>query len=217
MTKNASDLPPNPWNSRFDRADYLFGTEPSAFVKANAHWLTSGLTSGRAPAREVFLPADGEGRNSTYLAGLGHKVTASDYSTVALEKARTLAASKGVSVDFRQVDLNGWAWPQSRFDAVVAVFIQFADPSFRTEIFNGIKGAIRPGGLILLHGYTPKQLEYKTGGPSQVENLYTEALLTSAFAGWQIHRLTSYEADLTEGAGHNGRSALIDFIARKPD
>ena len=202
-------MPVNPWNDRYDRADYLFGTDPSAFVLTNAHWL--------APHSDIFLPADGEGRNSTYLASLGHGVTASDYSAVALVKARALAASKGVTVDFRQVDLNVWAWPQSQFDAVVAVFIQFADPSFRTEIFEGIKQAIRPGGLILLHGYTPKQLEYKTGGPSQEENLYTEGLLQKSFEGWRVNELTSYEADLSEGPGHHGRSALIDFIARKPD
>ena len=78
---------------------------------------------------------------------------------------------------------------------------------------NGPKWA---GGRILLQGYTPKQLEYKTGGPSAVENLYTEEILREAFAGWEIEELVEYEEDVAEGSAHRGRSALIGLVARKP-
>ena len=79
-----------------------------------------------------------------------------------------------------------------------------------------MKQLTRPGGYILLQGYTPKQLEYGTGGPSAIENLYTEDMLRSAFADWDIEELVEYEDTIAEGTGHVGRSALIGMVARKP-
>ena len=80
-----------------------------------------------------------------------------------------------------------------------------------------MKQLTRPGGRILLQGYTVKQLEYRTGGPSAAENLYTDDILRDAFADWEIEELVEYEEDITEGTGHKGRSALIGLVARKPD
>jgi len=97
---------------------------------------------------------------------------------------------------------------------VVAIFIQFAPPAFRDEILAGMQRAVRPGGVVLLHGYAPKQLEYRTGGPSAVEQPYTEELVRSAFSDWEILRLEAYERELDEGEGHRGRSA-VDRIARR--
>lgn len=196
------------WNARFESEAYVFGTRPSAFIFDNAHVIR--------PGSRVLVPADGEGRNSVYLAELGHQVVATDIAEKGLAKARKLADARGVRVDFRHIDLQGWPWPVSEFDAVAAIFIQFAPPAFRDEIFAGMKLTVRPGGVALLHGYTPKQLEYGTGGPSSVEQLYTEDLLRAAFADWEILRLAAYERDLDEGEGHKGRSAIIDLIARRP-
>jgi hypothetical protein len=86
----------------------------------------------------------------------------------------------------------------------------------RARLFARMAAALKPGGLLLIEGYTPKQLEYRTGGPSQVENLYTEALLREAFRYFEILELREYEAELEEGERHAGRSALIDLVARAP-
>jgi SAM-dependent methyltransferase len=196
------------WNGRFAGESYAFGTRPAAFVFDHAHHL---------PARSrVLVPADGEGRNSVFLAELGHRVVATDIADAGIAKARKLAVARGVSVDFRHLDLQDWQWPEAEFDAVVAVFIQFAPPAFRDEIFAGMKRAVRPGGVVLLHGYTPNQLQYRTGGPSVAEQLYTEELLRAAFAEFELLRLEAYERELDEGEGHRGRSAIIDLIARRP-
>ena len=195
------------WNERFGGKDYLFGTEPADFVRRVA----SDLPPGR-----LLSVADGEGRNSVFLAGLGHQVTAMDGSEVGVAKARRLAEAKGVSVDFQVADIASWDWTAKAYDAVLGVFIQFAGPALRAEIFAGMKAALRPGGLLLLHGYTPAQLAHGTGGPRAVENLYTEALLQEAFADMEILTLRTHEAEISEGTGHNGRSALIDLVARKP-
>jgi len=196
------------WNGRFASESYIFGTHPAAFLVDNAHYVP--------PRSRVLTPADGEGRNSVFLAELGHRVLATDIAEEGIAKAQRLASARGVSVEFRHLDLRGWQWPEAEFDAVVAVFIQFAPPAFRDEIFAGMKRAVRPGGVVLLHGYTPKQLEYRTGGPSAVEQLYTEELLRAAFADWELLRIEAYERELDEGEGHRGRSAVIDLIARRP-
>lgn len=196
------------WNERYSIEGYLFGTEPAAALRAEAHRL--------APRSRVLCVADGEGRNSVWLAGQGHRVTAWDASPVAVDKARRLAAARGQTVAFSVQTAEAFDWTAAEYDAVVAIFIQFAGPDLRDRIFAGMKAATRPGGLVILHGYTPRQLEYGTGGPPFVENLYTEDLLRRRFADFRIERLEAYEADLAEGTGHAGRSALIDLVARRP-
>lgn len=106
---------------------------------------------------------------------------------------------------------------EAEFDAMVSAFIQFAPPALRDEIFSGMKPSVRPGGVILLHGYTPKQLEYRTDGPPIVEQLYTEQLLRTAFGGWALLRVEAYERALDEGDGHKGRSAVVDLVAHRPE
>lgn len=197
------------WNERYAAASgYLFGTEPAAFLKQAAARLPEGA--------RVLCVADGEGRNSVYLAGLGMKVTAMDSSDVALEKARALAMASKASVDFRLADIANWKWEPGRWDAVVAVFIQFADPALRARIFAGMVQTLAPGGLLLLHGYTPEQVALGTGGPGDPDHMYTPEMLREAFGALEIERLAAYRAEIHEGEGHSGPSALIDLIARKP-
>lgn len=198
------------WDARYARTDYLFGTEPNAFLKRETKRLDK---SG-----EVLCVADGEGRNSVWLAKQGFRIHAVDASAVALDKARALAAKEGVAdaIIFEQVDLTTWRWPLERYHAVVAIFIQFAAPETRADLFKGMKAALVPGGLLLLQGYRPEQIDYGTGGPGAVENLYDEPLLRRAFGDFEIVELASYDAEIREGDGHNGMSALIDLVARRP-
>ncbi|WP_245800505.1 hypothetical protein [Thiomonas intermedia] len=99
---------------------------------------------------------------------------------------------------------------------MVAIFVQFADPALRQRLFDGMWRTLQPGGLLCVQGYTPKQLDYRTGGPGRLDHLYTPELLRSLLpeAEWLV--LREHEATLQEGAGHAGRSALIDAVARKP-
>lgn len=208
MPRKADRSAPMIWDDRYDRDDYLFGTEPADFVRRVAARL--------APGSRVLAVADGEGRNSVFLAGLGHDVVAMDSSPVALAKARRLAAARGVTVDFRDGDILAWNWQAEAFDAVLAVFIQFLAPDDRTKVFAGLAAALRPGGLLLLHGYAPRQVDYGTGGTRRRENMYTLPLLDAAFAGFDVLERRDYDAEIHEGEGHSGLSALVDFVARKP-
>lgn len=195
------------WQERFAGDEYRFGTEPNVFLKSQAHRLRKGQTA--------LSIADGEGRNGVFLAQQGLDVLSLDFSPNGQAKARKLAAARGVSIRTELADVITWRYPPEAFDVVVAIFFQFATPAERTKIFAGIKKTLKPGGLLLLEGYGPKQLEYKTGGPSILENLYTRDLLQQAFGDFASLDIREYDAEIHEGAGHGGMSALIDVVGVK--
>ena len=200
--------PAEVWNSRYDTEEYLFGTAPNGWLRDHAHiW---------APGSRVLCVADGEGRNSVFLAGRGLRVDAFDPAANAVAKARHLTNERGVTVQFSVADCDTYPWPEAAYDGVAAIFVQFADPPLRTRLFAHIVRALKPGGTLILQGYTPKQLEYGTGGPSQPSHLYTDEMLRKAFAELRILELREYEAELREGTGHLGRSALIGLVAERP-
>lgn len=196
------------WNDRYDTPDYVFGTEPADFLVAHAEHLRPGLRG--------LAVADGEGRNSVFMAERGVETLAMDMSPNALAKAKALAEARGVAVAHVEASITDWAWEPAAFDVVVAVFIQFLTPAERPGVFAGMVETLKPGGVLMLHGYRPEQLAYGTGGPRAEENLYTEALLRESFAGLEILALESYDREIEEGTGHRGMSALIDLVARKP-
>ena len=195
------------WEQRFAAPGYLFGTAPNKFLKNHAHLLRKG--------EKALSIADGEGRNGVFMAELGLDVLSVDFSPVAQEKARRLAKERGVSPRFEQADIIHWRWPAAEFDVVVAIFFQFVLPPERDKIFAGIKRTLKPGGLLLLEGYGPKQIEYKTGGPSDLPRLYTPELLEQAFADFASVDVRSYDQLIDEGPRHSGMSALVDLVARK--
>ncbi|MCE1236995.1 MAG: class I SAM-dependent methyltransferase [Hyphomicrobiales bacterium] len=197
------------WNTRFAHPDYVFGTEPNAFLASCEDRLPE--TGGKALAI-----ADGEGRNGVFLAECGLDVLSVDFSPNAQAKARALAEARGVSMATETVDIIHWNWPEAAFDVVAAIFFQFAGPQDRDTIFAGIRKALKPGGLLILTGYRPEQIAYGTGGPKVVENMYTRDLLETAFGDFDGVEISEHDTEVDEGHGHKGISALIDFIGRRP-
>ena len=195
------------WNKRFSTEDFIFGTEPNAWLREQAHVWQRG--------QRVLCVADGEGRNSVWLARQGLVVDAYDIAEQGVAKARRLAQQQGAQVNFSIADCDHYDYGEARYDGVAAIFVQFADPAMRARLFAHIRRCLKPGGVVILQGYTPKQLEYKTGGPPFVSHLYTEAMLREAFAGDEVLALREYEAELAEGSQHKGRSAVIGLVARK--
>lgn len=197
----------NPWDQRFQTDAYVFGTEPAkALLK---------LESYLVPGGKTLVVADGEGRNSVYLASKGFDVTATDYSEVGLTKAKRLAEERGVAVEYVVEDIFERDWSSEQYDNVVAVFIQFVPPSQMTKVLSGLAAALKPNGTLLVHGYTPKQVEFGTGGPPNPEHMYTEAMLRDVYQHLDIRLCEAYEDMLDEGSGHSGKSALIDFVGIK--
>lgn len=207
MTSRSFSDPASTWNKRFETETFIFGREPNEFLRSHATLLGS--------KSRVLCVADGEGRNSVWLAQQGHRVDALDISAVGVAKAKNLASVSGVAVDYRVADCDGLIWPAEIYDAVVAVFVQFADPNVRERLFANMVRTLRPGGLLILQGYTLKQLEYKTGGPPIASHLYSATLMRTSFPALDTIELREYEENLAEGTQHRGRSALIGLVARK--
>lgn len=200
--------PAGTWNRRFDAPGYLFGTQPNAWLREHA-----GLWQ---PGQRVLCVADGEGRNSVWLAQRGLVVDAFDIAASGVAKARRLAAERGVQMALAVADCDGFAWRDEAWDGIAAIFVQFADPALRARLFARIIAGLKPGSTLLLQGYTPRQLDYRTGGPGVASHLYAEAMLREAFAALEVVELREYDAELREGSGHCGMSALIGLVARKP-
>ena len=195
------------WDKRFSTPTYVFGEEPNAFLVSQAALLGKG---------HALALADGEGRNSVWLAKQGFTVDAFDFSAPAIVKAQALADKHKVRVNFSCSAWQDFDWQAARYDLVAGIFFQFAAPEERAVLFEKIKDSLKPGGVLVIQGYGKNQLTYKTGGPDKLEHLYDEDLLPQAFAGFEIQVCETYETTIQEGAGHSGMSALVGFVARKP-
>jgi SAM-dependent methyltransferase len=198
------------WNERFNKAEFIFGTEPNQYLLEKASQYLK-------PNQRVLSIADGEGRNGVWLAKQGMQVVAFDASDVALAKAKQFAKENQVELEYIFSDVDSFAWHTNAYDTVIGIFIQFADPAMRERIFQKTYEALKLGGIFILQGYTPKQLEYKTGGPSLIEHLYTEELIRDLAKDFNILELQSYERELSEGPRHTGMSALLGLVAQKPN
>ena len=198
----------NRWEARYSAPGYAFGKEPNYFLVRCKPLLPA---SG-----QVLAVADGEGRNSVWLAERGLDVHAIDFSPTAQDKARALAHEHGVNVIFERADVHNWAYPEAAYDVVCEIFAQFSTPSERVLKWAGMRKSLKPGGLLIIQGYTPKQLTYGTGGPKQLDQLYTRPMLEKAFAGFQSMVFTEEELEMHEGTSHSGMSALIGLTCQKP-
>jgi|TARA_B100001079_G_scaffold53615_1_gene44635 cyclopropane fatty-acyl-phospholipid synthase-like methyltransferase len=194
------------WDERYSIDEYLFGKEPAQALLRNEEHLVSGGTT--------LVIADGEGRNSVYLAKKGFKVTATDNSIVANRKAKSLAVIENVQVDYRLEDFFDINWSEKNYDNVIGICFQFVPHHLIDNVLMDLRSATKKGGTLLIHGYTPTQLKYGTGGPKDKSLMYTKNTFTNLFHESEIFKLEEYEAIINEGVGHSGLSAMIDFIAK---
>ena len=199
--------PKGTWDQRFNIDGYLFGEEPNEYLRSQLHLLKPG---------NVLSIADGEGRNSVWLAKQDFEIDAFDFSRNAVRKAQRLADTHKVKVNFSNSDWQSFNWEENYYDNIVGIFFQFAGPEDRLKIFAHIDASLKPGGVVLLQGYTPAQLKFNTGGPGKLDHLYDEEMLLSAFEQYELLDIRTYESEIHEGNAHNGMSGLIGFVAKKP-
>jgi len=193
------------WDERYAADEYAYGTEPNDFLRENA---------GLLPSGRVLCLADGEGRNSVWLAGQGYEVTAVDSSSVGLAKGRRLAEAVGVVVDFVHADLADFDLGREVWNGVVSIFCHLPQP-LRSRVHAGVVAGLESGGVLLLEGYRKEQLELKTGGPPVPGLMHARAELAVDFADLDIRRLENLERDVVEGTLHRGRAAVVQLVAVK--
>ena len=205
-----SQSPATFWDERYAASEYAFGSAPNAFLAAQAHRFH--------PGQRAFVPGDGEGRNGVWLATRGLQVDTVDASVKGVAKARELAAKHNVSINPVVADLTAWPWPVGMYDVAVSIFLHFPEAQ-RTAMHRRMLHTLKPGGLLLLEAYRPRQLELQktgtVGGPQDVTMLMTRERLIADFAEADITDIVEVELDLNEGRRHTGRSAVIRLIARR--
>ena len=198
----------NFWDQAFDTLHYKYGTEPNAFLRAQAHRLHAGSS--------VLVPGDGEGRNGVWLARQGHAVLSVDSSAVGLRKARALAAEQGVPLRTLQADLAAWTPAPASADAVVLTYVHLP-AALRSTVHRNLARALRPGGWLLLEAFHPQQLQHQSGGPKDAAMLYTLDQLHTDFGGL-LHEVLAQECTvpLDEGRGHYGMAHVVRWLGCAP-
>ncbi|HEY2456087.1 MAG TPA: class I SAM-dependent methyltransferase [Candidatus Acidoferrum sp.] len=194
------------WDERFSREELVYGDTPNTYLRAHAASLKSGA--------RVLVPGDGYGRNGLWLAQQRFCVHTVDVSSVGVERARKIAAAAGVEMQIEQGDLTTWNWPEARFDAVASIFVHML-PADRQIAHAGMLRAAKPGGVIILQAFSPAQLQYTSGGPKQLDLLYTAEILRQDFASAEIVELEETVADLNEGRMHSGKGGVVQGVFRK--
>ena len=197
----------NHWDKRFDEEQYIYGKEPNQFLKN---------MFDRLPQKNTLMIAEGEGRNGVFLAKNGHNVTTWDYAPSAIRKTQSLAEEMGVSVKAELQDLENVTWEENKWDTIVNVFGHFPT-DLRMKTLNGIKKSIKLGGFFLTEVYSIHQLDYKTGGPRDIDLLYRSEELLQTFSDWKIYHFYYGEEERNEGQLHTGKCHVVQLLAQKID
>jgi SAM-dependent methyltransferase len=196
------------WNQRYSEPGFAYGTEPNDFLALNAE-------RHLPPNGEILSLAEGEGRNAVFLARLGFRVTGVDNSAVGLDKARKLAEQHGVDIRTIVADLEDFDLGVARWDGIISIWCH-TPSTLRERLHRSVVAALKPGGVLLLESYTPKQLEHKTGGPPTADLMMTLAVVRKELAGLELLYAEEKLREVHEGKYHDGLSAVLQVVARKP-
>lgn len=194
------------WDERYNSDDYVYGTKPNDFLVEQL---------GRLPRGPVLSMCEGEGRNAVFLAEQGYQVTAVDASGVGLAKARQLAELRNVTVRTVVADLTSIDLGHQDYAGCVSVFCHLQTED-RSALYPRVVEALRPGGVLILEAYTPRQLDYGTGGPPTEERLVTLRDLEEVLSGMEFLLARELEREVYEGRLHRGPAHVVQVLARKP-
>ncbi|SHO56166.1 class I SAM-dependent methyltransferase [Vibrio quintilis] len=195
------------WDKIYNTAEYMYGTEPNQFLQESVQYIPK--RSGN-----ILCLGDGEGRNSVYLAKLGYNVTAVDLSSVAINKAKKLADEHQVKVTYIHANLDNYEFGENQWDGIVSIFCHLPS-QLRARVNHSAFLSLRPGGVYVIEGYTTRQLEYKTGGPSSEDMMISGQILSSELSQMKTIILTETERFIHEGIKHNGLSHVVQGVLIK--
>ncbi len=193
------------WNKRFGESEYIYGKEPNAFFKS----VIDGLPPGK-----IFIPGGGEGRDAVYAATKGWQVTCVDMSEEGRKKALRLAIEKDCVINYEIRNINDVDFPDSSFDLIASIFFHLPTGT-RTRFYQNAVRWLKPGGLFILEGFTPQQLQFASGGPKDVELLVSAEQLLSELKGLDLLKITESDKILNEGTYHKGRASIVNYAGKK--
>lgn len=193
------------WNNRYAASEYVYGKEPNSFFKQQL----SGL-----PAGKILLPGEGEGRNAVFAAKAGWNVDAIDQSETAKAKALLLAKENGVSINYLVSTLNDVQLKEQEYDAIGLLYLHF-NYEEREQIHKKFLQALKPGGTLILEAFAKEQIKNSSGGPKDVNLLYSLEDIIEDFIDFDINVFAKETITLDEGNGHQGKAVVIRFSGKK--
>jgi SAM-dependent methyltransferase len=193
------------WNERYAVKEYVYGTDPNEFLKGHLEKLSPG---------RILFPAEGEGRNAVFAAQRGWEVFAFDSSSEARVKAKNLASEKEVSIKYQVESLEHVHYPPEEFDCIALIFAHF-QPDKRKSYHQKLLTFLKPKGTIILVGFSKNQIKNNSGGPRNIEMLFSEEELKSDFQSLSELKIQELETELDEGTFHLGNASVIHMIGFK--
>jgi len=193
------------WDERYSDEDYYYGQKPNDFFK---------IFIDNNPSGKILLPSEGEGRNAVYAALKGWSCNAFDFSVTAQKKAMTLAKKHSVEINYYLSDLEDFKIEENQYDAVALIFVHMK-ADIRKEFHSKIVESLKSGGKIVLEAFSKEQLAYNSGGPKDIDLLYSIKDIEDDFSNLGFFEIKKHEIRLNEGKNHKGVGSVIDFIAVK--
>ncbi len=192
------------WNQRYSESEYAYGEQPNAFIADQLPQLPKG---------RILFPAEGEGRNAVYAATLGWQSIAFDQSTAGQEKALRLAAKNNVTIEYSVCSALSFTQSEA-FDAIA--FCYFHTPlQLLNPIYSHLLDQLKPGGNVLLEGFSEKNLGLGSGGPQELSMLFSTEKITHLLKDLKNLRVWEEQVVLNEGKYHQGNAWVIRAIAEK--
>ena len=195
----------NFWDERFGNKEYAYGVNPNDFFKGQIDFLIPG---------KALFPAEGEGRNAVYAAQLGWEVTAFDPSIEGKRKAEILAKKNNVNINYIIDNYEFVNFQKESFDCVVLIFAHM-HPLKRKEYHQKLTSFLKPKGMLILEGFSKKQIQNDTGGPKDIEMLFSKDELQSDFSSLSQINIEERDVLLNEGPFHQGNASVIRVLATK--
>lgn len=179
------------WDKTYNRKDYVFGKEPSAFLVKHVDKLPKGR------ALDIAM---GEGRHAVYLAKKGFQVEGVDISDVGIRKALKLAAENGVKIKTVNADLNKYKIRPNSYSVIMNFYY------LQRSLFPQIVAGLKKGGVLVFETNTIEHLKNPAGKDFEREYLLEKGELKKAFAELEV---------LHYSETNDGRNAVASLIARK--
>ena len=194
------------WDERYSSNDFVYGTDPNVFFKNKLDKLNPG---------NLLLLGEGEGRNAVYAARNRWSVDAVDFSKTAKLKALKLAKENSVNINYEVADLSKYKAKSNYYDAVGIIYLHL-NPKLRRIIHSNVTASLKPGGTLILEVYEKKQLGKDSGGPKNIDMLYSKEELIADFNNMKIKELEKKHITLDESQQHRGEAVVLRLVAIKP-
>jgi len=194
------------WNERFAKEEFAYGKKPNQFFKQEIEKLTPG---------KLLLLGEGEGRNGVFAATLGWEVDAVDWSEKGKEKAEKLAEENNVTINYIVSDLSEYSPKADYYDAVCLTFLHLP-PELREEVHQEAVSSLKKGGVVILESYSKDQIKNSSGGPKDLDLLFSLEEIYSDFSELDIVTFKKEEVELNESQIHTGKADVIQYVGVKP-